>query len=75
MKRKPIEIALPRGGFGILEVGRILKTITSLHTLDDGRVLECKRHMVKMQNKRGPFGASVRFTFGGFSGAAIGKAA
>ena len=67
MKRKPTDISLPRGGFGLLEVGRILRTITSQHVLDDGRVLECKRHMVQMKNKRGAFGASVRFTFGGFS--------
>lgn len=65
MPRKPHEqtISLARGGFGLLEIGVIKATLVSRYTVGK-KVIEVTRYRVQMDNKRGPFNASMRFTFG-----------
>ena len=65
MPRKPREqkISLARGGFGLLEVGVIKATLVSRYVVGN-KVIEVTRYRVQMDNGRGPFGASIRFTFG-----------
>jgi len=75
IKRKHLPmITLLRGGFGLVETGRILATKTTTHTVGK-QTVELVRHIVQMENAVGPFGASVRFVFGQSQIVKIAKAA